>query len=131
MSAWKIKLLYDGDCPFCRREVEWLQRRDRRGNLAAEDIASAEFSPATYGLTGDEVMGVLHGVKPDGSVVKGMDAVCEAYRAIGLGWLLAPTRWPLLRAVSDRLYASFARNRVSWGQFFGRSCDNGSCAVKR
>jgi predicted DCC family thiol-disulfide oxidoreductase YuxK len=29
MPEGRFTLLYDGDCPFCRREVEWLRRRDR------------------------------------------------------------------------------------------------------
>ena len=34
MPEGRFKLLYDGECPFCRREVEWLRRRDLNGNLA-------------------------------------------------------------------------------------------------
>ncbi len=25
--SWKIKLLYDGDCPLCMREVRFLQKK--------------------------------------------------------------------------------------------------------
>jgi predicted DCC family thiol-disulfide oxidoreductase YuxK len=89
MPAWRFKLLYDGECPFCRREVEWLRRRDRAGRLAMEDISALGFDPATYGLSREEVVRVLHGVKLDGTVLKGMDAVREAYRTVGLGWLVA------------------------------------------
>ena len=96
MATWQFKLLYDGECPFCRREVEWLKRRDRAGNLATEDIAALGFDPASYGLTRDEVTRVLHGVKSDGTVLRGMDAVREAYRAVGIGWLVAPTRLPVV-----------------------------------
>ncbi|MFN9173467.1 MAG: DCC1-like thiol-disulfide oxidoreductase family protein [Synechocystis sp.] len=30
---WQIKLLYDGDCPLCLREVNFLQRKDRGRGL--------------------------------------------------------------------------------------------------
>jgi len=63
MYGWRFKLLYDGECPFCRREVDWLKRRDHAGHLAVEDIAALGFDPAKYGLTYAEVMRVLHGVK--------------------------------------------------------------------
>ena len=66
MPQWQLKLLYDGECPFCRREVEWLKRRDRHGHLAFEDISELGFSPAKYHLTPEEVQSVLHGVLPDG-----------------------------------------------------------------
>jgi predicted DCC family thiol-disulfide oxidoreductase YuxK len=74
-------------------------------------------------------MGVMHGVFPDGRIVRKVEAFRQAYRAVGLGWLLAPTGWPLLRQVFDGLYELFARYRVSFGRLFGRSCNTGACGV--
>jgi predicted DCC family thiol-disulfide oxidoreductase YuxK len=127
MPSWQFKLLYDGECPFCRREVDWLKRRDRKGHLATEDIAALGFDPAKYGLSREEVTRVLHGLTADGRILKGMDAVRASYRAVGLGWLVAPTRWPLLRTISDYGYRLFARNRVRWGRWLGARCDEESC----
>jgi predicted DCC family thiol-disulfide oxidoreductase YuxK len=124
---WRLKLLYDGECPFCRREVEWLKRRDREGKLAMEDIAASGFDPSQYGLTRQEVTGVLHGILPDGRVVRRLEAIQEAYRAVGLGWLVAPIRLPVVYGVLDYLYGVFARNRVCLGRWFGRNCDGGAC----
>ena len=56
-------------------------------------------------------MGRVHAVKPDGTVLIGMDALHAAYREVGLGWPLALTRWPGVRMVFDRGYLWFARNR--------------------
>ncbi len=83
MRQPRLKLLYDGDCPFCRREAQWLKRRDRDGRLALEDIAALGFDPSRYGLTRQEVMDVLHGVLPDGRIVRGVEALRQAYQAIG------------------------------------------------
>jgi predicted DCC family thiol-disulfide oxidoreductase YuxK len=130
MSGWRFKVLYDGECPFCRRDVEWLKRRDHRGDLALEDIAAIGFDPAKYGLSQDEVQRVLHGVMSDGTILKGMDAVCEAYKTVGLGWLVAPTRLPVLRAASNGLYRLFARFRRPLGRFFANGCDGERCAVR-
>jgi len=33
--SWKIKLLYDGECPLCLREVNFLQKRDAGRGLVA------------------------------------------------------------------------------------------------
>jgi predicted DCC family thiol-disulfide oxidoreductase YuxK len=123
--AWEIKLLYDGDCPLCSREVEFLRRRNRAGRLALEDIAAPGFDPARYGLDAAQVMARIHGVLPDGRVVEGMEVFRRAYAAVGLGWLLAPSRWPLVSRLFDRAYAIFARNRLRWT---GR-CADGACAV--
>jgi len=122
-------LFYDGECPLCRREVSWLKRRDRSGELQLIDIADPDCDPSKYNLTHEEVSRVLHGIKPDGTVLRGMDAVREAYRIVGLGWLLAPTKLPGLRAIFDTLYGCFARNRVALGRPFRASCSNGKCTV--
>ncbi len=124
MPEWRFKLLFDGECPFCRLEARWLKGLDRHGRLSIEDIAAADFDPARYGVTQVELMGSLHGVFPDGKKTRGMETFRQAYRAIGLGWLFAPTGWPGLRLLFDFSYALFARYRVRVGRLFGRSCSN-------
>ena len=125
----RFRLFYDGECPICRREVAWLKQRDRAGNLLLEDINILGFDPARYGLTREQVDLVLHGIRPDGVVVSGMEAVREAYRSVGLGWLLAPTRLPGIRLLSDYLYGCFARKRQTLGRLLGRRCADGHCVV--
>ncbi len=127
MSEWRFKLLYDGECPFCQREVRWLQRWNRHGHLAFEDVASPDFDPSLYGASREEVMGVIHGVFPDGRSVRKVEVFRQAYREVGLGWLVAPTGWPVLRSLFDGAYALFARHRVRVGRMFGRSCSTGTC----
>ena len=129
MSEWRFKLLYDGQCPFCRLEVRWLQRRDKRGRLVFEDISTPEFDASLYGLTREDVMGVMHGVFPDGRIVSKIEVFRQAYHAVGLGWLVGPIGWPVLRWFFDVLYALFARYRVSLGRIFGRVCDTDTCDV--
>jgi predicted DCC family thiol-disulfide oxidoreductase YuxK len=131
MPEWRLKLLYDGDCPFCRREARWLKRCDRDGRLVLEDISALGFDPSRYGLTRREVTDVLHGVLPDGRIVRGVEALRQTYQAIGLGWLVAPTRLPVVRGVLDRMYAAFARNRVGLGRWFGRCCESGVCTMPK
>lgn len=124
-------LLYDGECPLCRKEVAWLQCWNRRGRLAFEDVSSPEFDPARYGLTRNDVMAVIHAVLPDGRIVRRMEAFRHAYRAVGLGWLLAPTGWWPLRILFDWLYERFANNRMRLGGLFGRRCDGDRCGVPK
>ncbi len=126
MNAWRFKLLYDGQCPFCRREVRWLKHRDRHGVLALEDVTAPDFDSARYGTTREELLRVIHGVFPDGRMVSRLEAFRAAYRVVGLGWLLAPTAWPILRWVSNSLYVLFARHRVTLGRLFRRARPEGS-----
>lgn len=127
MTCWRFKLLYDGECPFCSAEVRWLRRLDRHGRLALEDIAAPDFEPGKYGRSMDELMGAIHGVFPDGRMTTGVETFRQAYRAIGLGWLVTPIGWPVLRPVFDLLYKVFARYRVQLGRRFGRGCRSASC----
>lgn len=125
-TSWDVKLLFDGDCPLCMREVRMLSRANRKGRLKLEDIAAPGFDPAPYGLTKAQVMGHIHAVLPDGRVVTGMEAFRRSYAAVGLGALLAPTGWPGIKPVADRAYAWFAKNRL---RLTGRDCAQGTCAV--
>jgi len=130
LKPWRFKLLYDGECPFCQWEAKWLGHLGRDGSLAIEDITAAGFDPAQYGTTLEHLMGSLHGVFPDGRQTKGLETFRQAYRAVGLGWVFAPTGWPVLRWGFDLGYVIFARYRVPVGRLFGRpSCENDRCAV--
>ena len=129
MNQARFRLLYDGQCPFCRREVAWLKKRDRRDQLIVEDIAAPDFRAERYGLTQNQVMGAIHGILPDGRAIIGLAVIREAYRAVGLGWIMAPTGWIGLRWLADRLYRVFARNRVRLGHFVGGRCDEERCKV--
>nr|POE54640.1 uncharacterized protein, mitochondrial [Quercus suber] len=43
---WIIKMLYDGDCPLCMREVNMLRERNKdHGTIKFVDISSDEYSP--------------------------------------------------------------------------------------
>lgn len=126
-ADWNVKLLFDGDCPLCMREVALMSRFNRRGRLALEDIAAPGFDAGRYGLTQAEVMGHIHAVLPDGRVVTGMEAFRRSYSALGLGWVLGATALPGVRQLADLGYAWFAKNRL---RLTGRDgCETGTCAA--
>ncbi|MDB4990451.1 MAG: thiol-disulfide oxidoreductase [Myxococcaceae bacterium] len=125
---WDVKLLYDGECPLCVREVRFMKWLNYKGRLALEDIASPDFEPSRYGRTLEQLMGHIHAVLPDGQLVTGMEAFRRSYAAVGFGAVFAPTGWPLLRPLFDAAYNWFAKNRL---RLTGRGhvCENGRCAV--
>lgn len=114
----ELTLLYDGGCPLCLREVAVLRRRDQRlqpgaPRLAFVDIDALDYNPAAHGgITYREAMGRIHGLRADGTVLRDVEVFREAYRLVGLGWLYAPTAWPLLRPVVDGAYGLWARWRL-------------------
>lgn len=117
-GAPELTLLYDGGCPLCLREVTFLERRDRRlhpnaPRLAFVDINRADYSPADHGdISYRAAMGRIHAIAADGTVLRDVAVFRAAYGLIDLGWLYAPTAWPLLQSLADGLYALWARWRL-------------------
>lgn len=97
---------------MCSREAAWLRRLDKgRGLLKLHDIAAPSFDPEAHGIDLDDAMRTIHGRYPDGSVITGPEVFRAAYAAVGLGWLWAPTGWPLIKPIVDAVYRVFARRR--------------------
>ncbi|MEB3290062.1 MAG: DUF393 domain-containing protein [Leptolyngbya sp.] len=115
ISTWKINLLYDGDCPLCRWEVESLQRKDRgRGLVKFTNIAAADYSAAENGgVDYATAMGRIHAVLADGTVINNVEVFRQVYRVLGVGWLYAPTGWPLLGPLVDWVYGLWAQGRLA------------------
>ncbi|MGB3614436.1 MAG: DUF393 domain-containing protein [Elainellaceae cyanobacterium] len=113
--SWQIKLLYDGECPLCLREVNFLSARDGgRGRVAFVDIAAEDYDPdENGGVDFEAAMGRIHGVLPNGSVVKNVEVFRRAYSALGMGWIYAATRWPLVRPIVDKIYEFWAERRLA------------------
>ena len=113
-----LTLLYDGGCPLCLREVELLSRKDRQRHgeqlkLAFVDIDHADYNPESYaGISYREAMGRIHAIDADGAVLRDVEVFRRAYDLIGLGWLYAPTQWPLLRPMTNLAYGIWADMRL-------------------
>jgi predicted DCC family thiol-disulfide oxidoreductase YuxK len=113
----RLTIFYDGACPLCAFEMAHLQRRPGAARLHCIYIAAPAFDPATHGFRASELDAVIHAKRSDGSVVRGMEVLRLAYGAAGIGWLLAPTRLPLLRPLFDAGYRLFARHRRAISSF--------------
>jgi len=113
-----LTLLYDGGCPLCLREVRFLEARDRRlhpgaPRLAFVDIDAPDYNPAAHGgIDYRQAMGRIHALRADGSVLQDVAVFRQAYSLIGLGWLYAPTGWPLLAPLVNGLYSFWAALRL-------------------
>jgi predicted DCC family thiol-disulfide oxidoreductase YuxK len=114
----ELTILYDGGCPLCLREVRFLEQRDRRRHphaprLAFVDIDAADYAAAAHGaISYRQAMGRIHAIAADGSVLRDVAVFRSAYGLIGLGWLYAPTGWPLLAPLVNALYSLWATARL-------------------
>ncbi len=113
--SWQIKLLYDGKCPLCLREVNFLTRRDAgRGLIAFVDIADDNYIPEAHGgVDFETAMGRIHAVLPDGTLIKNMEVFRRVYETLGMGWVYAATKWPIIGPILDRLYEIWADLRLA------------------
>jgi len=107
-----FEVFYDGDCPLCRREIELLQRLDRKSqvlsftNIATEEKLSIEKSHA-------ELMGRIHGRDlKTGEIVEGVEVFRRLYAAVGFSPIVALTRFAPISWLLDRGYEWFAKNRL-------------------
>lgn len=137
MQAYPLEFLYDGECSICRFDVAHLRRHDQHGRLLFIDISTPDFDPTPYGRSRAELLARMTARRADGVVVDGPEVFRLALAANGLGWLIAPTRWPVFAQITELSYRCFARNRVAlsrrFGGFFRRltptDCNSCSCQL--
>ena len=115
-SGPQLTLLYDGGCPLCLREVGLLRRRDGlRGRLAFVDIDVPDYDPGRFGgISYRQAMGRIHAIAADGTVLRDLEVFRRAYQLVDLGWIYAPTSWPLLGPLVDAAYGFWASQRLRW-----------------
>ncbi|GBO51663.1 cell division inhibitor [Pseudanabaena sp. lw0831] len=113
-QSWKIKLLYDGACPLCVREVNFLKSKDGDlGLINFVDIAADDYEPAdNAGIDFETAMGRIHALLPDGEIVQNVEVFRQTYDILGIGWIYAITKIPLVGHIADALYGIWADYRL-------------------
>jgi len=129
-----LTLYFDSACPLCRREMRRLERWDRKGRLAFVDMSKPGFDPAPLGATLDAMNAELHGLRADGAMLIGTDAILEAFTLAGRAWMVWPLRIRLLRPMLASAYRSLARNRYRVSRWIGlgkthQACDGDTCKI--
>ncbi|XP_074645283.1 uncharacterized protein LOC141901742 [Tubulanus polymorphus] len=123
-----IKVLYDGGCPICLKEISVLKYLDKKkNNVEFVDITHEDYCASAHcGISRDEAMKQMTVINKFGQVETRVAAFRTMYAAVGLGWLLAVTRLPGISHLSEIAYDWFARNRL---RLTGRQpeCETGTC----
>ena len=113
MNHTKLIILFDGGCPLCQREVSFLRSRDSLNSISFVDVDSPDYNPQLYGgISYREAMGRIHAITSSGEILKDVSVFRESYQLVGLGWVYAPTTWPLLGALVNEFYRFWARWRL-------------------
>ncbi len=113
-SSWKVKLLYDGDCPLCMREVRFLQKKDQgRGLVKLVNIADDDYDANQHcGIDYKTAMGRIHAILPDGTILTDIEAFRYVYEVLGMGWVYAITKLPIVGKIANWIYSIWAKLRL-------------------
>lgn len=109
--ADRTTVYYDGSCPLCRTEIDFMRRRDRDGRVEFADIA-ADPSVLPEGLAPDRAMARFHVRGPDGALHDGAAGFAAMWAELpALRPLARLARVPGVIWVLERLYRGFLRVR--------------------
>jgi len=122
----EIEVFYDGACPLCKREIDWLRKKDTANRIIFTDISNPDFEAEPTGKTYQELMARIHGRLPSGQLIEGVEVFRRLYAAVGYKTLVSLSRWPVVRTLLDLGYRVFAPIRT---RLPGRHCRQGSCTT--
>lgn len=111
--------------------MAFLKKRKGAQHIDFVDTSDPTFEPERHGLSRDRADRVIHAALPDGRLINGLEVFRRAYALVGLGWLLRPTGWPLLRPLFDFFYLHFARNRHTISRILKPLLGKQSCSTDR
>jgi predicted DCC family thiol-disulfide oxidoreductase YuxK len=114
-----LTMYYDGQCPLCVAEIEYLQSRNGHGQLAFVDVTHTGFAAEDHRISCDAAMAQIHGRTAEGHVLVGVPVFAMAYKAVQLdflAWVLS-RRW--LMPVLQPAYVLFAKHRQTISQRIG------------
>jgi len=115
----KLTFLFDGGCPLCLRETNFLKTRDIAGSIRFIDINDKGYNPKNFnGISYAEAMSNLHGILENGEIINGLDVLAYSYELIGLGWVYYPLKIKLFSPLLRLVYRYWAKYRL---QITGRS----------
>ena len=124
----RLTFLFDGGCPLCLRETNFLKKRDISNQIAFVDINNKDYDQKLFNdISYSEAMSNLHGIMENGEVIKGLDVLAYSYELIGLGWVYYPLKIKLLSTILRQVYSYWAKYRL---QITGRSNNEKLCTSK-
>ena len=109
----KLIFLFDGGCPLCLRETNFLKRKDELNKIDFVDINNCNYNPILFkNISYAEAMSNLHGILENGDIIKGLDVLAYSYELIGLGWVYYPLKITFLAPVLRSFYKYWAKYRL-------------------
>ncbi len=121
---YKLTFLYDGECPLCLRETNFLKLKDKYNSIRFIDISN-NYNPRDFkNISFKDAMSNLHGILDNGEIILGIDVLSYSYELVGLGWIYYPTKLPIISPLIKFVYKYWAKYRL---QITGRENLNKIC----
>jgi ubiquinone biosynthesis monooxygenase Coq7 len=115
------RVLYDGSCPLCSREIAMYQQLPSRQPLAWVDV-SGDSAQAWAGKSRDELMQRFHVITPQGEVLDGAQAFVHLWQQLPRWRYLALlARVPGVLLVMEALYRVFLWGRPTLHRWLKRA----------
>ena len=112
-SETHLKLLYDGECPICNREICILQKKESQAKIKFIDISSKEFFPSEHNnIDYHTAMSQIHAIDDKGNLLLGIPAFASVYSHCQLLVTSTFLRIPFVKLILKPLYALFAKKRL-------------------
>jgi len=112
-SKTNLKLLYDGECPICKREICILQKKGNHSKIKFVDISSKEFSPfENNNIDYNTAMSQIHAIDGKGNLLVGIPAFATVYARCQLLVTSTLLRIPFIKMTLKPLYTLFAKKRL-------------------
>ena len=109
----KLIFLFDGGCPLCLRETNFLKSKDELNKIDFVDINNVDYNPILFkNISYAEAMSNLHGILENGNIIKGLDVLAYSYELIGLGWVYYPLKIEFFAPVLRLFYKFWAKYRL-------------------
>jgi len=110
-----LTVFYDGNCPVCRREIGHYRRLEREDSpIRWYNVHTNPKALAKYALSLEESLALFHVYDGQGQKYTGVSGFDELWQRLPyfnrIAFIL---RVPILRPLLDRLYAIFAKRRLS------------------
>ena len=110
----KFIFLFDGGCPFCVRETNFLKNKDLLNKINFVDINNDKYNPIFFkDISYADAMSNLHGILENGRIIKGLDVLAHSYELIGLGWVYYPLKIQILSPFLRLIYKYWAKYRLN------------------
>ena len=109
----KLTFLFDGGCPLCLRETNFLKSKDISNQIKFVDINNRDYDQTLFGdISYSKAMSNLHGILENGEIIKGLDVLAYSYELVGLGWVYSPLKLKFLSPLLRLVYRYWAKYRL-------------------